>query len=420
MQIGNIDVSEFESHTQVSGSIGRFPLWFKYSPGHRVDNEDATSFLIAALTPAMLLGEDVIVEDRYYVSEKVFNNIPLIQTIINCWNPIFKKIKVQARTSANMPRKTGCAAFFSAGVDSLYTLVKHRQKIDQLILVNGFDFNADATAWEVMIKRCQRIAGIYKKDLLVVETNLKEFNSFFNLSRFANFGATLSTIAQLMDFKTVFLNSADTYEKIFTSGSHPLLDPLWSTEVCEIIHTGLEADRTRKIELIKSDPHALHNLWFCLKDPNANCGKCNKCIRTYIALKLNGVDDFKFSNPVQISDIAKMSIDNEEILNFFEKFRNFACEQHQHDVDRQLRKLILKYKVKSFMKDIDTYVFNSKIQNWKRRRSKSQKELTNISVLPRYTDELMLRHTFQDLASRPTVESKVLSSSVFTVQAKKR
>jgi 7-cyano-7-deazaguanine synthase in queuosine biosynthesis len=417
MQIGNIDVSEFESHTQVSGNIGRFPLWFKYSRGHRVNEADATPFLIAALTPAMLLGEDVIVDDRYYVSEKVFSNLPLIQTIINCWNPIFKKIKVQARTTATLPEKSGCGAFFSSGVDSLYTLVKHQQEIDQLILINGFDFNADTAAWEIMIKRCQRIAKIYKKELLIVETNLKEFNSFFNLSRFANFGATLATIGQLLDFKTVFLNSADTYEKIFTSGSHPLLDPLWSTEACEIIHTGLEADRTKKIELIKSDPNALNNLWFCLKDPNANCGKCNKCIRTYIALKLNGVDDFKFSNPVHISDIAKISIENEEILNFFEKFRVVASEQGKHDINRQLRKLILEYKIKSFIKDIDTYVFNSKIQHWKRRHSKSQNELTNISVLPRYTDELMLRKTFQDLASHSKVESKVLSSSIFTLQA---
>jgi hypothetical protein len=413
MQVGNISVHHHESHTEVSGSAGKFPLWFKYSLGHLTNDEDATAFLIAALTPAMLLGEELIIEDRYYVSERVFNNLPLIQTIINCWNPIFKRIKVHARTSAVLPKKNGCAAFFSSGVDSLYTLVKHREEIDQLILINGFDFNADAAAWEAMIKRSQRIAEIYNKKLIVVETNLKEFNSFFNLSRFANFGATLATIAQLLDFKKVFLNSADTYEKIFASGSHPLLDPLWSTEVCEILHIGLEADRAKKIELIKNHPDALHNLWFCLKDPNANCGKCNKCIRTFIALKLNGVDDFKFLNPVHISDVAKVSIENEEILNFFERFRIVAAEKHSHNIDRMLRKLILEYKIKAFIKDIDTYLFNSKIQRWRRNRLKSQSELTNISVLPRYTDELMLSKTLQGLSIRSKIESKVLASSIF-------
>ena len=413
MQIRNIDVRQYESHTEVSGNVGKFPLWFKYSRGHLVNDKDATSFLIAALTPAMLLGTDVIVEDRYYVSEKVFNNLPLIQTIINCWNPIFKKINVRARTTAALPGKNGSAAFFSGGVDSLYTLVKHQQEIDQLILINGFDFNADAAAWEIMIKRNQQIAKIYNKGLIIVETNLKEFNSFFNLSRFANFGATLATIAQLLDFEKVFVNSADTYEKIFASGSHPLLDPLWSTEACEIVHTGLEADRAKKIQLIKDHPDALNNLWFCLKDPNANCGKCNKCIRTYIALKLNGVDNFKFSNPVQISDISKISIENEEILNFFEKFRILASKKQEHNVDRQLRKLILEYKIKIFIKDIDTYLFNSKIQLWRRSRLKVQRELTNISVLPRYTDEFMLDKTFKDLSVYSKIESNVLSSSIF-------
>jgi len=412
MRIENISVRQHESHTEVSGKIGKFPLWFKYSLGHATNDEDATSFLIAALTPAMLLGEELIIDDRYYVSEKVFNNLPLIQTVINCWNPVFKKITVHARTSAALPGKTGCAAFFSSGVDSLYTLVKHQQEIDQLILINGFDFNADPTAWDAMIRRSQRIAEIYAKRLIVVETNLKEFNSFFNLSRFANFGATLATIAQLLDFKTVLVNSADTYERIFASGSHPLLDPLWSTEVCGIVHTGLEADRAKKIQLIKDHPDALNNLWFCLKDPNANCGKCSKCIRTYIALKLNGVDDFPFSSPVQISDIAKVPIDNAEILSFFEKFRILASESH-HDIERQLRKLILEYKIKTFLKDIDTYLFNSRIQLWRRSRLNAQSELTNISVLPRYTDELMLDKTFRDLALGSTVESKVLSSSIF-------
>jgi 7-cyano-7-deazaguanine synthase in queuosine biosynthesis len=413
MHIRNIDVRQYESHTEVSGDVGKFPLWFKYSPGHVVNEQDATSFLIAAITPAMLLGEDVIVDDRYYVSERVFNNLPSIQTIINCFNPIFKKIKVQARTTAALPEKKGTAAFCSAGVDSLYTLVKYQQEIDELILINGFDFNADAAAWEVMIERNQRIAQIYNKKLIIVETNLKEFNSFFNLARFANFGATLTTIAQLLDFKKVFVNAADTYEKIFASGSHPLLDPLWSTEVCEIVHAGLEADRTQKIELIKDHPDALNNLWICVKDPNANCGRCNKCIRTYIALKLNGVDDFKFSNPVHISDIAKISIENEEILNFFEKFRILAAKNHEHEIDRQLRKLILEYKVKTFIKDLDTYLFNSRIQLWRRKRLNPQSELKDISVLPRYTDESMLDKTFQDLSAHTKVESAVLPFSIF-------
>lgn len=413
MQIHNIDIRQYESHTEVSGHVGKFPLWFKYSQGHVVDEQDATSFLIAAITPAMLLGEDVVVDERYYVSEKVCNNLPLIQTIINCWNPIFKKIKVQARTTASLPEKNGCAAFCSAGVDSLYTLVKHQQEIDQLILINGFDFNADAAAWEIMIERNQRITEIYNKKLLIVETNLKEFNSFFNLARFANFGASLTTIAQLLDFKKVFVNAADTYEKIFASGSHPLLDPLWSTEACEIIHAGLEADRTQKIQLIKDHPDALNNLWICTKDPNANCGRCNKCIRTYIALKLNGVDDFKFSNPVHASDIAKISLESEEIASFFEKFRILAAKNHEHEIDRQLRKLIFEYKVKTFIKDLDTYLLNSKIQLWRRKRAKLQSELKDISVLPRYTDEFMLDKTFQDLATHSKIESAVLPFSIF-------
>jgi hypothetical protein len=82
MQISNISVSQYQTHTEVSGVVGAFPLWFKFSQGHQINAEDATPFLLAAITHAMLLGEDLIIEDRYYVSEKVFNELPQIQTII--------------------------------------------------------------------------------------------------------------------------------------------------------------------------------------------------------------------------------------------------------------------------------------------------------------------------------------------------
>jgi 7-cyano-7-deazaguanine synthase in queuosine biosynthesis len=413
MLITDISVVEHETHTEVSGVVGVFPLWFKFSRGHEINKEDATPFLLAAITHGMLLGEDLIIDDRYYVSERVFNELPQIQTIINCWNPIFKRINVRARTTAALPEKKGCAAFFSGGVDSLYTLVKHQDEITHLILINGFDFNVDPTAWQIMVKRNEEIAAIFNKKLTVVETNLKEFDSWFRLTRFACFGAILAATGQLLDFKKVHINSADTYEKIFARGSHPLLEPLFSTEVCDIVHTGLEADRAGKIGLIKEHPAALNRLWVCTKDPKANCGQCDKCIRTFIALKLNDVHDFKFTNPVKISDINKITIDSEINLTFFEKFRSLAIEKGYMDIERELRKLIFKYKTKVFLKDVDTYLFNSAFQNWKRSRQDPQAELKDIFVLPRYTDEMMLQELKKSISSNPRFKSSVAIGSVF-------
>jgi hypothetical protein len=413
MLISDISVVQHETHTSVSGTVGVFPLWFKFSPGHTVNHEDATPFFLAAITHAMLLGEDLIIDDRYYVSQRVFKALPQIQTIINCWNPIFKRIKVHARTSAALPAKSGCAAFFSGGVDSLYTLVKHQDEIDHLLLINGFDFNIDPAAWQIMVKRNEEIANIFNKKLTVIETNLKEFNSWFRLTRFACFGAILAATAQLLDFRKAHINSADTYEKIYARGSHPLLEPLFSTEVCEIVHTGLEADRAGKIQLIKSHPEALSRLWICTRDPKANCGLCDKCIRTFIALELNDVHDFKFSNPVRVSDISKITIESDINLTFFEKFRSLAIEKSRTDVEYELRKLIFKYKLKVFIKDIDTYLFNSKIQNWKRDRSDPQSELKDVFVLPRYTDEKMLQELKNSILANPKFESSVPIGSVF-------
>jgi len=400
MLISELSVQVRESHVFTRACVGPYPLWFRHNQLSAVNRQDASPFVISALLPAMLLGEDIDVADDLTVSRKLAESIGEIQTIINCWNPVFKQVRINARTSDGSAIETrgnsgggedpGNAAFFSAGVDSLYTAIRHDEELDALILINGFDFNMSAEDWRRAIDRSQALATSLGKCLVLVETNLKEFTAWFNLARYANFGASLASIATLLDFRQVFISGHGTYEEIRPSGVHPLIDPLWSTESCSIIHTGLEADRTGKLRLIRQYPELLSKLWVCWKDPGINCGRCSKCVRSYVALQLCGIDDFEFEQPVCLSQVRELSIENDEMSGFYQGFQRDALRASDQELERALTRLLVKYKVKRFLREADAYLFRSFLTRLWNRRLPPEADLTDISVVPRNSDSTML------------------------------
>jgi len=71
-----------------------------------------------------------------------------------------------------------------------------------------------------------------------------------------------------------------------------LLDELWSIESMEVIHHGAEARRVDKIVVLARDYRsAFRHLRVCLKNQAgpSNCGRCQKCARTMMALEVVGV-----------------------------------------------------------------------------------------------------------------------------------
>ena len=107
-------------------------------------------------------------------------------------------------------------------------------------------------------------------------------------------GAALATIGHLLApaFERLYIASSFHYRDLFPWGSHPLLDPLWSSDMLEFIHHGCEARRIEKVEFIAGFDAALNNLRVChLKGSNEgayNCSRCSKCVRTMLSLEVAG------------------------------------------------------------------------------------------------------------------------------------
>lgn len=89
------------------------------------------------LVPAMRRHEDLVVEGE--VSPRLAFNLPRIRDICHTWwKPEFSRINIsvtQRCATEAAPKRTG-ATFFSGGVDSFYTLLKHKSRDSQVPLTH--------------------------------------------------------------------------------------------------------------------------------------------------------------------------------------------------------------------------------------------------------------------------------------------
>lgn len=312
MIISDIKKTELADSVEISALIqpdtarkGPFRTWFRFPAvcGDLPLLGDA--FVAGFIIPCMHAGENLQVDGP--VSQRLLDAIPRMQDIIIGWNANFNRTSVipaevrQAKFSA-APRNT--ATFFSGGVDSWYTLLKHQPAISDLVLIHGFDIKgSEGELWEKTRESSAHVADELGKNLIAVETNLKKsadprwaswgkpFGGRF--WRYFYQGSALAAVALCLQHRIerIFVPSSYPYQRLIPFGSHPDLDPLWSTEDLEIVHDGCEAGRYEKIQQrVSHSATALNNLRVCLenKPGQYNCCRCEKCLRTMIMLEMCG------------------------------------------------------------------------------------------------------------------------------------
>jgi hypothetical protein len=123
-------------------------------------------------------------------------------------------------------------------------------------------------------------------------------------------GLILASMGSLFKCKRIFIGSSHTYNQLVPWGTHPLTDPMWSTESTEIIHYGAGFDKGEKMIDLCKNQNILDNLQVCWYYPHRNCGECVKCVKTMTQIYL-----------LEASSKALPELDN---LNKLSIFRNSA------------------------------------------------------------------------------------------------
>jgi hypothetical protein len=187
------------------------------------------------------------------------------------------------------------------------------------LLVNGFDLINDARDGGVardIFRFGEPVMKSWGLELLMITSNLKQIrDSIFHKKREeCTWSSVLIANAHALGnlFGRYLFPSGGlyTWAGLIPHGSHPVLDPRLSSDQLQIIHTGAEATRAKKLETIIDVLEAQQNLRVCFAGPYfdpetgrpLNCGKCEKCIRTIPLLDMLGrLEAFSsFSNHLPI------------------------------------------------------------------------------------------------------------------------
>lgn len=271
---------------------------------------DASPFAAALLLPSMRQGENLII--RGSISRQLYQGMQAIMEEVLSWDIGLRPIKIQADDLApDPPRPPVSASFFSGGVDSFYTYLKHQEdyaeadRISSFILVNGFDISRHNTRlWDLTLENIRSIAAADGVGLTVVRSNIQGLIEPILLWDYAH-GGCLAAVGLFVrgGFHQIYVPSTHSAAEQIPWGSNLALDGHWSTEGTAFVHDGTEATRLEKVTWqIARSPLALGHLRVCFEnEPGAyNCGRCDKCLRTMVNLYVAGVLEQSGTFPRQL------------------------------------------------------------------------------------------------------------------------
>ena len=205
----------------------------------------------------------------------------------------------------NPPR---AAAFFSGGVDSLFTLRmnlleiprEHPASIRDGILILGHDFglpDSSPLEFERFDRRVASLSGLAREcgiDLVPMRFNLRELDDDLDFYIHDFFGAALAAAGHALTARISALSIPSSYDlgHLLPCASHPLLDPNYASSALAIRHDGAGRTRLEKLAVVAEWPEGLRRLQTCNWRPppreRLNCGACEKCLRTAVGLLVLG------------------------------------------------------------------------------------------------------------------------------------
>lgn len=279
-------------------------LWFKFPESYEnYISNPSDGAAVSLILLSMALGETM--EVRESLSSRLVHGLNEYQRIMNLWFP--NKLKViditcseyKTRNGNDTGASVGCA--FSGGVDSFYTLWTHlsqnernpNYQISHALFIHGYDlYLKENSTYKACLKSYRQLMEDIGLKLLTARTNIKEFFESLDWSAVVHGPALIGSALILSRlFSRFFIPSTYTYDDLFPWGSHPLTDPLLSTETMQVIHDGASINRVEKTAVVSQWSESYSRLRVCWEKPNGllNCCRCGKCIRTMTTLNILGV-----------------------------------------------------------------------------------------------------------------------------------
>ncbi|HEU4891027.1 MAG TPA: hypothetical protein VFT47_05725 [Vicinamibacterales bacterium] len=293
---------------------GRFELYFEYPIEYeQFVSASADTFAAAMLVPAMFQNERLQIDPP--LSPGLLFNLPRLRDIFHAWHPSLSRCEIQATAgpAAPKPPTNRAATFFSGGVDSFYTLLKHRRggelpaPLTHIIFMRGIEKPLDfARDVEASQRRAERIAAAAGVRCITGESNIRTYFEPDWRRQYSGSALAACALSLANGFDSVCIPASYSYSDQVTIGTTPLTDERFSTEHLQIVHDGSELPRSEKTaRIIEWDRDlVLAHLRVCVLNYGGdyNCCKCWKCVRTAIPLDYLGVLDAAQTFPDKTTD----------------------------------------------------------------------------------------------------------------------
>lgn len=285
-------------------------------------SDSANAFLLSAAVPAMHFGER-----RLRLEATVCPELNTGLRVALDWfchwyggpyDDYFEvETQLQQRPTA-LDEKRRAAFFFSGGIDSYAALcanhrdfaLRHPGRIQDGIVIYGLELD-QREKFDYVLKMLQREADVFGLNLIPVFTNIyliyrpEDRQNGFSFWNDKFHSAALTAAAHALDRRvhTVSLGSTHDIPNLIPHGTHPVIEPNYSSTQLKVKFDGVNLSRFKKTQLVAQWDGVVNNLRVCnhfakYEADHLNCGVCDKCVRTALALealgKLRGSRSFPY------------------------------------------------------------------------------------------------------------------------------
>ena len=264
--------------------------------------------VIASIFTAMRKGRPLHVLGP--VSRSLLRNLEEFQEAWATWLP--KQYKVIAVTAdqeidyvSRNPADEGVFAF-SGGLDATFSLLRHlraqagRRTVKPVVavLVHGFDLPlSNKKALSVARTSAETILATTKVPLSFVETNWKRDLCYnWRMEHASGLAACLNQFNGVANIAVI--GGDEGYDKVdIPWGSNPVSNPLLSSDAMPFRTEGSSYTRSERLAFIAENSDLATHIRVCWEaaETGANCGTCEKCIRTQMNFRAVGVEPSGFT-----------------------------------------------------------------------------------------------------------------------------
>ncbi len=380
IQLNDAALEATQGGSELSAIWNDEKIFFRTS-GRVIPEKRGEIFVAPLLSIAMYRGCDIQMPDDLPLSATFAENLSAVQDIMHRWNPALTHIKVHAKIQETKAHVQGALCNYSGGIDGSHSLNKYMDEISDILVINCFDDWKNQDHWPKTIAQKQKVADHFGKNLITVETNIRDVTHDAGVSWHLAHGAVITSFGTLFGHDMNIISSGYSYGHLEPDGSHSLMDPLWSTNRTEVIHSGAEVSRTEKTEAIASNPYLLNALQVCWKSSSHNCGACPKCVRTGIALYLLGME-----SPALPYDYAKIGLKilkpvEHAALVLLEDIVDLARRVGNSEVE----KILLKYRKRYLVRHAFDEFIKAILPNWLGRKLRARQNWMKTDEKINYT-----------------------------------